>query len=306
MKLLCVLVTLFFSITSLAKPLTVVLDWFANPNHAPIFVAKQQGYFKKLGLSINIITPANPADPPKLVASHHADIALDYQPDVIEQVARDLPIIQIGTLIATPLTSIITLKSSKIHSLADLKGKTLAGSANDLVLRAMLKNNGLKLKNVKIVDVGYNLIQALLSGKAEAASGMDRNVELIELKQLGKQVRVFYPEENHVPIYSGLVYIANKNNLHDPRLRKFMRAVTLGTQYLINHPEECWEKFAENHPELNNKTTKAEWFATLSRFALRPNALDPSRIEQYAQFMKKMGVIRRTPAANKIAASLAQ
>ena len=168
----------------------------------------------------------------------------------------------------------------------------------------MLKNNGLSLKTVKIVDVGYNLIQGLLSGRADAASGMDRNVELIELKKLGKKVRVFYPEENHVPIYSGLVYIANKHSLADPRLKKFMRAVTLGVQYLVNHPESTWQKFATNHPDLNNKTTRAEWFATLPRFALRPNAVDPVRVQNYAKFMQQMGVIKWVPKTKQIAVEL--
>lgn len=302
-KLLTVIVLLIPVFLS-AKPLVLVLDWFANPNHAPIFVAEQQGYFKQLGLDVDIITPANPDDNVKLIASHHADIALDYQPHVIEAVAQGLPIIQIGALIATPLSCIISLTSSHIHSLKDLKGKTIAGSANDLVLNSMLSNNGLKPSEVSVVDVGYNLVQALLSGRADAAAGMDRNVELIELQALGKPVTVFYPEENKVPPYSGLVYIVNKDRLNDPRLKKFMEAVALGVQYLVNHPETSWEQFAKAHPDLNNSLTKAQWFATLPRFALRPELVDLPRISAYAAFMQTTGAIKKAPAATQVAVEL--
>ena len=284
MKKLCLCLLLFCNLC-MAKSLTVVLDWFPNPNHAPIFVAQQQGYFKANGLQVNIITPANPEDPVKLVASGHADIALDYQPNVLEQEAHGLPITQVGTLIATPLTSIITLQSSHIHTLHDLKGQSIAGSASDLVSTAMLRHNGLTSAQYHMIDVGYNLVQALLSGRVVAASGMDRNVEMIELLKMGKKIRVFYPEDNGVPIYSGLVYIANKQHAHDPAIQAFLRAVSRAAVYLINHPEQCWQKFAKQHPAMNNSTVKAEWFATLPRFALRPMAVDPARATTYRRFM---------------------
>ena len=287
-----------------SKPFIIVLDWFANPNHAPIFVAQQQGYFKQLGLDVDIITPANPDDPAKLVASQHADIALDYQPQVITAVTQGLPIVQIGALIATPLSCVIALKSSHINKIKDLNGKTIAGSSNDLVLQSMLENNGIKLDNVTIIDVGYNLVQALLSGRADAVSGTFRNVELIELQAMDKPINVFYPEENNVPTYSELVYIANKNNLSDPRLEIFLHAVALGVQYLINHPEESWQKFAANHPDLNTPVIKAEWFATLPRFALRPELVDLSRIDHYAKFMQTTGAIKKAPPARQVAIEL--
>jgi len=157
---------------------------------------------------------------------------------------------------------------------------------------------------VTIIDVGYNLVQALLSGRVDAAAGMDRNVELIELQSMGKQLTVFYPEENSVPTYSELVYVANKNNLNDPRLKKFLKAVALGVQYLINHPEESWQAFAKAHPESNNTLIKAEWFATLPRFALRPELVDLARINNYAKFMQNTGTTKKAPPASHVAVEL--
>lgn len=291
MKILVLLFSLIF-VTVNAKPFTVMLDWFTNPNHAPIFVAQQQGYFKALGLNVKILTPSNPNDVPKMVASRHVDVGLDYQPNVILQRAHGLPIKQIGVLIATPLTSIITLDKSHISSLQQLKGKTIAGSSNDLVSKAMLRANGLKPSQYKMIDVGYSLVQALLSGHVDAASGVDRNVELIVLHKMGQHVHVFYPEDNGVPIYDGLVYITNSSEARNPQLKKFMQAVSQAVIYLINHPQQCWNKFAQNHPALNNNTVRAEWFATLPRFALRPRAIDRQRIANYKLFMRENGQLK--------------
>lgn len=297
LKKILILLTLptIIMASPLNKPLTVILDWFTNPNHAPLYVAKQQGYFAQEGIKVDIISPADSDDPPKLVASGKADIALDYQPNVIMQVANGLPILQVGTLIGTPLTSILTLKSSHIDSVKALKGKTIAGSSNNLVLRAMLKNNGIALNEVHIVNVHYNLIQALLSKKVDAASGMDRNIELIELQQLHQRVNAFYPEENHVPTYSGLVFVINRAEKNDPRIPRFLKAVTLGAQYLINHPMTTWQRFAKNHPSLNNALNKAAWFATLPRFSMRPGLVDFYRLETYARFMQQQGLIKKIP-----------
>src|SRR3546814_11209860 len=69
------LLTAFFVILLQASPaaaadkLTLILDWFVNPDHGPIIVAQEQGYFAEAGLEVEVIAPADPSDPPKLVRS---------------------------------------------------------------------------------------------------------------------------------------------------------------------------------------------------------------------------------------------
>ncbi|PID65413.1 MAG: thiamine biosynthesis protein, partial [Gammaproteobacteria bacterium] len=35
-----------------AEKISIMLDWFVNPDHAAIIVAEQKGYFKKHGLDV--------------------------------------------------------------------------------------------------------------------------------------------------------------------------------------------------------------------------------------------------------------
>ena len=51
------------------EKVTVLLDWFINPDHAPLFVAYEKDFFKAQGLDVVFIAPSNPNDPPKLVAA---------------------------------------------------------------------------------------------------------------------------------------------------------------------------------------------------------------------------------------------
>jgi putative hydroxymethylpyrimidine transport system substrate-binding protein len=71
--------------------LTVMLEWFVNPDHAPLIVAQEKGYFKAEGLEVSIVAPADPNDSPKLVAAGKADLAVDYQPHLYLQASQGLP-----------------------------------------------------------------------------------------------------------------------------------------------------------------------------------------------------------------------
>lgn len=270
-KVLLVIILLFVSGTIYAalQKFTIALDWFVNPDHAPLFVAKQQGYYKKQGLNVEFISPADPADPPKWVAAGKVDLAIDYGPQYKVEVQQGLPLKKVGTLIDQPLACIIVLKSSGIKSIKELKGKSIGysvGGATETMLIKMLRYNGLILKEVKLINVHYDLSQALLAHRIDAAAGMMRNFELIQLELTGHPARAFYPEKNGVPRYAELIFATNKKKIHDPRIQKFLVAVTHGVKYLKQHPTETWKIFAKNHPELNNTLNRKAWFATLPMF----------------------------------------
>ncbi|MEM7291387.1 MAG: ABC transporter substrate-binding protein, partial [Pseudomonadota bacterium] len=105
-----------------ADKMTLILDWFINPDHGPIIIAEEKGYFKEQGLEIEVIAPADPSDPPKLVAAGKADLAVSYQPQLHLQIHEGLPLTRVGTLVATPLNCLLVLADGPITSIADLKG----------------------------------------------------------------------------------------------------------------------------------------------------------------------------------------
>lgn len=283
------------------KPLTVLLDWYPNPDHAPLFVAQEQGFFKQQGLNVKLISPTDPADPLKLVAAGKADIAITYQPTLLLAVTAGVPVVRIGTLVASPLNAMAVLNSSNIQKIADLKGKKIGYSVDGTdhaMLNTLLASAGLTTKDVTLINVHYGLTQALMSGKVDAITGIMRNFEPIEMAQYGKSVRVFDYEDYGIPLYDELVFVSSKDKLNDPRLPKFLAALTLATNYLINHPESSWQAFAKAYPELNNDLNHQAWFAVLPHFALRPAALDRSRYENFAKYWQQQGVITNIPAVD--------
>ena len=279
-----------------AERLRVMLDWFINPDHATILVAQERGYFRAKGLDVELIAPADPNDPPKLVAAGKADIAVSYQPQLHMQVDRGLPLRRIGTLVATPLNSLVVLADGPIKSIGDLKGRRIGfsvGGFEDALLKVVLAKYGISLGEVTLVNVNFALSPALISGQVDAVIGAFRNFELNQLDLAGRPGRAFYLEEEGVPAYDELILVAHRDRLNDPALRLFLDALEQGVQYVINHSEESWKLFIRNRAELDDELNRRAWRDTLPRFALRPAALDSNRYARFAVFLQRQGLIAR-------------
>ena len=290
-----------------AEKMTLLLDWFVNPDHAPLFVAQEKGYFAEAGLEVELIAPADPNDPPKLVAAGKADLAVSYQPQLHLQVAEGLPLVRIATLVATPLNTLLVLADGPVQSIAALKGRTVGfsvGGFEDALLGAMLERHGLSVDDVTLVNVNFSLSPSLISGQVDAVIGAYRNFELNQMDIEGRPGRAFYIEEEGVPPYDELIVVAHTDRHGEPAMRRFVDALERGVQFLINHPDESWQLFLKGREELDDELNKRAWRDTLPRFALRPAALDTARYERFAAFLQTQGLIPEALPASAYAVEL--
>ena len=303
----------FVLLTSAAVPahaaerLTVILDWFMNPDHATLVVAQEKGYFAEAGLDVKLVAPADPNDPPKLVAAGQSDLAISYQPQLHLQVAGGLPLVRIGTVVATPLNTLVVLADGPVKTIADLKGRKIGysvGGFEEALLGEMLKGADLTLDDVTLVNVNFSLSPSLISGQVDAVIGAFRNFELNQMDIVGKPGRAFYPEEHGVPPYDELIIVARKDRIGDPRLRSFVDATERAVQFLLNHPDEAWTLFIRAHPDLDDELNRRAWRDTLPRFALRPAALAHVRYERFARFAQERGLIETIPPLDTYAVEL--
>ncbi|MEZ8370613.1 ABC transporter substrate-binding protein [Vibrio splendidus] len=284
------------------KKLTLMLDWFVNPNHGPIVIAQERGYFADQGLDIEIQEPADPSTPAKLVAAGKVDLAVTYQPSLTMDVAAGLPLVRASTLIATPLNTLMVLDNGKNDSLADLKGKkigiAIAGN-EEATIGTMLAQENVAFTDVQTINVGWALSSSLASGKVDAIWGGLRNFETNQLALEGFKAKAFFPEEHGVPAYDELIFVANAKQHDDEAIKAFNKALEQATTYIVNHPQESWSEFVAYSPDtLNNELNQRAWNDTLTRFALRPSAVDLKRYDNYAQFMFDKGIIKSLPKAS--------
>jgi putative hydroxymethylpyrimidine transport system substrate-binding protein len=232
------------------------------------------------------------------VAAKQADIAISYQPDHLLAVKEGLPLVRFGTLVETPLNTVMVLADGPIKTLADLKGKKIGYSVEgfeDSVLVTMLETVGLGIKDVTLINVNFALTAPLMAGQVDAIVGGYRNFEATELDLAGKKARTFFPEENGVPPYDELIYVTHKDRANDPLLRRFLDATEKATLWLTNHPDEAWGIFKASDPKLDDALNKRAFYDTLPRFAHRPAAIDPARSTRFAEFMKAHGLLETVP-----------
>ncbi len=300
---LSALLTLY---ASAAEKITLVLDWYINPDHAPIMVAEQIGAFKAAGLEVKIVPPADPALPPRLVAAGQADLAITYQPQLHFFADQGLPLVRVGTLINTPLNTLITL-DQHITSPAGLRGKKIGFSVSGIeeaTLATMLQHEHLKPTDVTPINVNFQLTSALMAGQVDAVIGGYRNIEALELQLHGLHPVVFNVEDYGVPAYDELIIVANRNALGQAKINTFLAALKKGTDYLVAHPEETWQTFARQHPDLNNELNRQAWKKSVPLFARDPARLDVKRYQAYEQFLFTHHLIKTLRPVDEYAVEL--
>ena len=290
------LLTLTSNVNASSNKLTIGLDWFINPDHAPLIIAKKRNFFKDLNLDVEMIEPADPNDPPKLVAAGKLDIAISYQPQLHIQVDQGLPVVRVGTLVSVPLNSLVVLRDGPIKKISDLRGKKIGfsvGGFEEALLSGMLQKYNLEMSDVELVNINFSLSPSLIAKKVDAVIGAFRNFELNQMDIVNKPGRAFYPEEHGVPTYEELIYIANQKNRDNPLFDKFFSAIQRATLTIINDPVSTWRDFSSYRKGLDDELNKRAYKDTISRFSLRPQAHDLKTYKNFSKFLKNKGIIKQ-------------
>ena len=277
----------------------LLLDWFVNPDHAALVVAQQRGFFRKQGLDVELIAPADPNTPPKLVAAGQADYAVSYQPTLQGLAAEGLPLVRVGVLVAQPLNALVALEDGPVKTIADFKGRRIGFSIagfEEALLSAILETAGLTMNDVTLINVNFALTSALMSKQVDGVIGAFRNFELNELALEKAKGRLWPVEANGVPPYDELILIARRDGVDAARTKKLLAAIAEATAWLKANPAEAWDVFAKSGKELDTELNKLAWKDTVPLLAPDPTVLDRSRYEVFAEFLLKRGVIKKVPA----------
>lgn len=289
-----------------ARPFTVALDFYVNADHVGIFDALARGYFADAGLTVEPQVPSDPSAPIKQVAAGRADLAISYEPEVMLARDQGLDVVAVAALVNRPLTSLISLPAGGIESPADLAGKTVVTAGipyQTAYLDTILSQAGVDPAAVDQVDVGFNLMQPLIAGRADAMFGGFLNVEGVDLAQRGLDPRVVPVDRLGVPTYDELVLVADGDRLRqDPEpIRNFIAALKRGTLEASRDPAGATKALLAQDDGLDPELTRAEVDRTLPRLLPQGNQpfgyMDPARWESFARYLADNGQIDSVPTA---------
>ena len=290
------------------QPFTLVLDFFPNADHAPIYAAQSNGRFRELGLDVTIRAPSDPSAPIAQAAAGRSDLAISYEPQVYRARDQGSRVVSVGALVQRPLTSIISLTQARIRAPSDLRGKRVGTAGIDYqaaFLRTILTRAGVDPASVRVQDVGFNLNQALLNRRVDATLGAFYNYEGTQLKLERRNPQIIPVDRVGVPAYDELVFVAGEGSLDEPgeqgKVRRFLEAVERGRRDLERDRERGLRGLLQANPDLDARLQRAALDATLPLFAPprgKPFGWqEPREWEHFAAWMRDNGLVRSPTAA---------
>jgi putative hydroxymethylpyrimidine transport system substrate-binding protein len=287
----------------------VTLAGDANPENLGILMAEERQLFLDSGLYPFVASPAEPRRAVPYVVNGTDELGVAHLPQVVEARAAGDPVVVVGSLVSQPTMAMIWLQRSGIGSVADLKGRTIAFPGLPVqkeFIWAMLARAGLAPGDVKLTNVGSELVPTLLNGRADAIFGGSENIEGAELEARGASPIVTAPQELGVPDYEELVLVARADTAaSDPSLtRDFMTAVARGVGAAAEDPREAVEAVESGWGSTGSDrgAARAQIEATLPLLST-DGRMDPERAQELIDWMAREGMIEAPFPASELAAS---
>jgi putative hydroxymethylpyrimidine transport system substrate-binding protein len=278
------------------------LDWYPNPDHVGLYTAIDRGFFKRNGLIVKPRQPSDVSDPIKLVAAGRSDLGISYEPELFFAQQHHAPVVAVSAIIPTALKWGAFPCGAGVWTPAGLRGKTIGVDGSDSTsayLDTMLRSVGLDpSRDVHTVNVGFNLLPALLGGKVDAIAGGFQNIEGAQLEVRGLHPVVFPVDKYGVPTYDELVVVANSDRLKsDPAYRRmvhtFVASLAAGTRYAKSHPEAALEAMRA-HASSDYKSVLETSVPETLRL-LDTTSLDPKAWDAFGRWMQAQGLLETPP-----------
>lgn len=252
-----------------SKKIRIVLDWTPNTNHTGLYVAQEKGYFKDLGLDVEIMQPPE-GSTTQLVAAGGAEFGISFQDTLAKAYASDtpLPVTAVAAILQHNTSGIISLKDEGIDRPSALCGHSYATWEDPIelaIIKQIVEADGGNYDDIELVpntvtdvvtalqtDVQSVWVYKAWDGIATEVAGLDTN--FINFADYGEELDYYSP-----------VLIANNDYLENnpDQVKKVLEAIEKGYEYAIDNPEEAADILLEAAPENSEELVKAsqEWIS---------------------------------------------
>lgn len=286
----------------------VILDWTPNTNHTGIYVAKEKGYFKDLGLDVEIIQPSEGSSL-QLVAAGKGDFAITYQEDLTYARTSDspMPVKAIATIIQHNTSGFASPKEKNIKTVKDFEGKVyggFGGPSEKAILQAVMDKAGADFSKLTTVDVGTEDFFIATKNNLDfewtfegwtniSAKLRNFDINYIPLRELDERLDYYTP-----------IIASSESTLNEKSdmVKKFMEATSKGYEFAINNPEESAEILVKEVPEIDKdlavesqKFLAKEYKSDANRWG----EMKDSVWDNYTQFMLEYKLINKDMKASE-------
>ena len=279
---------------------TVVLDWVPNTNHTGLYVALEKGFYKDLGLNVEIMQPPE-GGALSLVAAGKAEFAVSFQEEIGPALTSEnpLPVVAVASIIDHNVSGIISLKEKGIDSPSKLEGKRYASWDTPFeraILTNIVEGDGGDFSKVELIpNTVTDVISALKTdidavwvyygwdGIATELAGLDTNY--IAFRDINPVFDFYTPV-----LASGTKYLED----NEEEAKKFLEATAKGYEYAIANPEEAAEILVKHAPEVDLELAKASQAFLANEYQAEKESwgtIDETRWTTFYDWMYEEGLI---------------
>ena len=279
------------------EKITLLLDWLPNPNHIPLFVGQELGYFVEEGIDLEVLKLLDPPSALPYLQSGKVDVILYYMPYALMALPKEKNLRALGVLIAEPLDGIICLSSEKEGVIKSCQSKTLGmypGSRIAKYLEAIFKDQGLVFADTK--KIGVEPALALMTGLVDAIAGVYWNIEPFQLDGLGQKTDFIKLSDLGLPHYHELIFVTREDVLSKrPSLKAhFQRALQKSLDFCKSHPDTAYAlylKQCEGKSVATRDWEEKSWSVTVPLLPLS-QTLDSALFTSFIQWLEEKELVK--------------
>jgi NitT/TauT family transport system substrate-binding protein len=242
------------------------LDWVIGSEHAPIFVARDKGFFKEEGIDVNLLAGEGSTVVVKLVGNKSNDFGYATADQVLMAHAKGLPIVTTAVVLQSTPGCIIYPKSKPITKLEDLYGKRLGTQIKSVVDKqweAVARMNKIDRSKITEIPSDRAVAQGIIGGTLDAAVAFFFNDGLL-MEARGTPTGWLMFSDLGLKSYSTSLTVHEDLVKQNPGLvRRFTKAFMKGWTYSKQNPDEALALFLKANPNVDPVYAKLKLPAVL-------------------------------------------
>jgi len=259
-----------------AEGVRLCLNWAPGADHAPIYFAREQGWYADANVAVDLLPGGGSGDALKKLASGECEAAIADLSAVRAARASGKDVVAVMAVFTDSPLAFYSLAEQPVLAPKDLTGKRIAGYATDPPRRlwpTFARDHGVAENAVTWVDLPNNAkVAALERGEADVAANGFYHHHVEYLDAFGDRIRILWWRDiGPNPVGNVLALSRSWLAAHTDAARAFVRSTQRGYAACAAAGESCVAALVAANPHLNADRERAKWAAA------RPLVAPPRR-----------------------------
>lgn len=272
---------------------TLLLDWLPNPNHIPLYVGVEKGYFVEEGIDLKVQKMWDNGGAISYLTSGKVDLILGHLPGMLKASSMGAKLTLVAELIPNPLRALIYRYDLQVTTPSDLSNTRLGyciGGPDTTFLDYLLAQGGITPLTRK--NVSADLIAAMGTKAVDFIYGGYWNIEPHQLRAVGLDTQSIPIEELNIPSYQELIVIGTQET-NATLAQGFRKALSKSIAFCKAFPEEAFEIYIHQTPDKSNATIDWQHSAWLETYPLFPDhhQIDQAKIATFHDWQLEQGIL---------------